>query len=187
MKTLVLFALGFAVLAQESRRIDAVDPGGWSKAKWGMTVEEVVQVFNGQAKRTDGCKERSGSPPSAKDPKVCLAEIEDIEIEGDHFRVAFRFDRVTKRLDIVNLEPVGDLYAWDTRAEKLERMLTEKYGQPAYRKNTDQRLFKGVDCTWVFPQTKIFLMGAYSPSRLIKGGPLLTVIYSRRDQESEKL
>lgn len=90
---LTLVAVSFAMPSGSQEVND-----GWNEAKWGMTPDQVEKVI--------------GSPMSVPDlAKVCRGpcnegtalELEDYELNGQHFTVRFWFSNPDKRLQAVSM------------------------------------------------------------------------------------
>src|SRR5208337_1616445 len=75
----IVMALGGALMAGD-------DPGGWSKARWGMTDAAVIKAFDGKAKRVE------------KEDKNHLGQlaIDGLEIAGVKFDVSMEFGKDNK-------------------------------------------------------------------------------------------
>ncbi|HTX34337.1 MAG TPA: hypothetical protein VME43_04920 [Bryobacteraceae bacterium] len=136
-RTYIMVALALACAAVE-------DPGGWTKAKWGMTDDQVLAAFPGQAARLD--------PPELNGARV---SIKSIELSGAEFRVYFIPDAAGHlRAVILNaVKPTGALF------QSLENLLVAKYGRPW---KTDEAGDSGVQ--WSFPTTVITLTRVQVPN-----------------------
>lgn len=125
------------------------DPGGWSKAKWGMTKKQVLAAFGDEAKspppRLDG--KRFGSEPGVTVP--------GLDIAGVTFTAELTFEEETTRLDRIVLHSL-DKKPSDTLFDSLERLLTQRYGQPVRRdiRSVSKLILSAM---WVFPKTVIEL------------------------------
>ena len=132
---------------------------GWSNSRWGMTREEIAEVFKGQVVQLP------------KPEKFGYGEantvIEQIQLCGELFKVWFLEDPKTQALKAVLIKPLkGEVQAGrdflnpDTLFDGLHRLLIEKYGQPtvATDKKPDSTLRKRkMFSEWIFPHTIIEL------------------------------
>jgi len=94
---------------------------GWRNARWGMTVDEVLNAFPGEATRLD---------PELKlaDGAVVAAGIDVHEIVSHRFRVRFVFEG--GKLSLVSLRTPPDWYAGPEVYGEIEKALTARYGRP---------------------------------------------------------
>lgn len=160
----IMMALAGALLAGD-------DPGGWSKAKWGMTDEEILKAFDGQAKRWEN---------AAPGQRGGLA-IYGLEIAGVKFDVSMGFDKEDKLLGVsfapsdqmeesrkvLDGHASAQVLAMRAKAtfQALENLLVEKYGRPW---KSDEGT-NSTEMQWTFPTTVITL------SRDVVGSAELTL------------
>jgi len=102
------------------------DVNGWQEAKWGMTEDEVLEAFKGEAIRLDKIVAYQASYASIG--------IINYDISGDKYLVHFIFDENKKNLQRIAITPEATTIL-DFHFRRLEQLLTEKYGIP-YFKNT---------------------------------------------------
>lgn len=95
-------------------------PGARGNARWGMTVDEVVAAFPGEAVRASPAEIEKGSGP---------VRIDNCEIAGTHFQANFFFYRAS-RLTQITLGPSSKRDASRPLFDRLAKMLAEKHGQP---------------------------------------------------------
>jgi|SRR5471030_1677981 hypothetical protein len=169
----------FAITWGPATAADTDDPGGWKKAKWGMTVEQVVSAFRGSKDRLvkihdpDGLRMMDGL--LAVDGCVDL-QIPKIFLLGEPqrcFHVWFGFTKTTPGTLIeVDLTPnpltsISNTFAFTA----LQDMLTDKYGLPAYQKRSEPKTLVYSDETvWKFPLSRIRLSlvgGSSNPQNLV--------------------
>jgi hypothetical protein len=95
--------------------------GEWRAARWGMTVEEVLRAFPGEAVRLD---------PEQKlaDGNTVSAGIERHEVGGQAFRVRFVFE--AGRLALVSLAAGHEKFVGAEAFERLGKLLAERFGAP---------------------------------------------------------
>jgi hypothetical protein len=128
---------GLATLA-----VAADDPGGWSKAKWGMTDDEILKAFDGQVKRFDKVdayqKARVG--------------IESLEVAGVKFKV-YMSPGPDDKLEHVLFTPISRDDNDDHTFQALENLLVQKYGPP-WRSDDDR---SETELQWSFATTIISL------------------------------
>lgn len=111
-----LYIVMLAVLAASA----ADDPGGWTKAKWGMTEPQIADAFGKDAVRLD-------PPEKISDIQVHLAV--PVDLAGVQFRALMVPDAAGK-LDSVLIDPVNQSDANDGLYQSLQELLVQKYGQP---------------------------------------------------------
>lgn len=160
MRTALIGALLLCLIACRS----TTDLRGWRQAKWGMTEEEIVDAFRGEAIRL--------SPPERYHQAVATVGIEYMQIGGFSFKADFLLDEKTKRLFQVTIRPLHQ--EEENRIpfvlrDAVKDGLTRKYGEPAIAAG---RSFK-----WVFPSTVIEL-DAQERSLGVDG--LVSLIYRSR-------
>ncbi len=92
----------------------------WRSARWGMTVEEVLKAFVGEAARID---------PEEKlaDGKVVAVGIERFDVGGVPCRVRFLFEG--GKLVLVSLKSAADRFVEPATYEALERRLGAEAGR----------------------------------------------------------
>jgi hypothetical protein len=144
------------------------DVKGWREAKWGMTENEILITFKGEAVRLEKIEEYSSW--------YAPIGIIDYEIAGDKYKVHFLIDKDKKVLQQVNI--IADEGFKEIRYKKLEQILTEKYGTPSF-KNSDKNESK---IAWNFPSTIIELTYIHMKPVIEN----LTVIY-HPPKESRKI
>lgn len=100
----------------------APDTGeGWRGARWGMTVDEVLKAFPGEAVRID---------PEMRlaDGTVVAAGIDAHQVASRPFRVRFVFQ--DGKLSLVSLRTPPDSYAGHEVFAEVEKALAARYGPP---------------------------------------------------------
>ncbi len=141
------------------------DVEGWNKARWGMTENEVLKVFEGKATAVEKPQKTLGL--SKQWDAYVLVVLDEIEIGKDKYTVNFIFDGNDKKLIKVAVV-IKDKSPSELQFSSLEQMLTEKYGSPSFTKDDrtpDKRLSRGVvlegsdllERAWNFPSTIIEL------------------------------
>ena len=126
MERAFLGILAFAALAF-ARPAGSQDLGGWQDAKWGMTPDEVQKVLS--------------YPTSVADlSKVChepcnegaALELEDYDLNGQHFIVRFWFTKPDLRLQAVSMyaKHLDDANG-NEAFPKMKNFLETSYGKPA--------------------------------------------------------
>ena len=135
--------IGFSLLCLLSCRAK-IDLEGWRQAKWGMTEEEILDAFKGEAVRLN--------PSERYHQAVATVGIEFLQISGFSFKAHFLLDEKTKRLFQVTIQPLHQ--------EEVNRIpfvlrdavkdgLTKKYGGASVK--------DGHTLKWIFPSTIIEL------------------------------
>lgn len=127
------------------------DVQGWREAKWGMTENEILEAFKGEAVRLDKIEEWGQLNLYA------FIGINNYDIDGNKYGVYFAMDKTAKtlkRIQIYLLDTTSGLVR--NRFRDLEKLLTEKYGAPSFKDASDKILNKIV-VSWNFPSTIIEL------------------------------
>ena len=112
----------------------ADDPGGWSKARWGMTDAQLSDAFGTDSLHLDG--HFSVNLTVAKIP--CHAMM-DLDKDG--------------HLTVVGIEPVKTTDMTDVLYLSLQDMLVQKYGRP-WKSSEENGI---TNLQWTFPTTLITL------------------------------
>jgi hypothetical protein len=134
---------------------------GWRDSRWGMTEEQILNTFKGEAVRLPAEKKLAKG-------NYCNIVIENVKLGISIYQVNFVMDGQTKGLITVRISPAEKWNLGDktTQAEfkDLEKLLIEKYGNPSYRDemgNPDfSKRIKGhtnLVTKWNFPTTSIQL------------------------------
>jgi hypothetical protein len=132
---MTLRALGLVLLAPLAAAPALVAaqalPAGaeWREARWGMTAEQVLRAFPGEAKLLE-------QPIALADGNVVAAGIERHVVAGTAFRVRFVFDGGGK-LVLVSLRTDEGAYAGADRLGPIEAALAARLGPPADRAAVD--------------------------------------------------
>ncbi len=138
----------------------ADDPGGWTKAKWGMNSQEIIKLFQGEA---------AGETPRLTIPSY--------EVAGTKFRVLLIMDKAD-RLDHVSMSPIALADSTDALFQSVEELLVQKYGRPWKSEEAGT-----TDLQWTFPTTLITLSRTKSA---IAGAALISVSFKHRT-ESDRM
>jgi hypothetical protein len=128
-------------------------PPVWRSARWGMTKDEVLAAFPGEAQRL--------ATPADFGPQVGGSTdiaIPAYEIDGLKFRVLFGFES-----DALNRVHLSAVKAGVTTCSDLEKLLTEKHSAPSDR-STTQTTVRGEQIVWKRPEQTITLACAEAPS-----------------------
>jgi hypothetical protein len=144
---------------------DSDDPGGWAKAKWGMTVEQVTSAFRGSKYRLVPIRAVDGPAMDgllAIDGCVDLQIAKTAQVEPPRcFRVWFGFTKATPptlmHIDF-KTDPPSSM-ANTPAFIALRDMLSDKYGLPASEKKSQppDALFFSDEVIWKFPKSRIRL------------------------------
>jgi len=139
---------------------DPINIAGFGKTKWGMSPEQVLKAETPRAKKID--------PPEEFKGGIGLIAIDEIEIGILKLKVTFIFDESGKELKQANLTSYekGDPVINAKDFNSLEKLLTEKYGNPTYKR--ESRLI-----SWKLKTTTIELTHFYIPNLMTN----LVVIY----------
>ena len=143
---------------------DRDDPRGWTNAKWGMTVEQVISAFRGSKYRLVPIRAVDGA---AMDGLLAIDGCVDLQIPKVMlepprcFHVWFGFTKtIPATLIHVDLKPDPPSSMSNTAAFiALRDMLTDKYGPPGYEKKSQppEALFFSDEIIWKFAETRIRL------------------------------
>jgi hypothetical protein len=146
----------------------AEDPGGWTKAKWGMSSAEIIKLFEGDAIKED-------LPAGSTFGRISIPAY---EVVGTKFYVLLITDK-DDRLDHVSMRPVAMADCTDQLFQSLEELLVQKYGRPWKSDESGTTEFQ-----WTFATTVITLSRTKSS---ITGAALLSVSYKRRAPGFDKM
>jgi hypothetical protein len=140
----------------------AEDPGGWSKARWGNTDDEIIRAFDGDVIRFDHRDEANHA----------RVGIESMELAGTKFRV-YMVPGADDRLNSVLITPCQHDDATDAVFQTLGGLLVQKYGNPwkSDEGNTTQ-------LQWTFKTTIITLSRIRIPEVKFQ---LVHLQYKRKD------
>lgn len=128
---------------------DPKNIAGYDKTVWGMSEDEVLNAESPLA-------EKLANPVKTAAGDIRSITIKAIKIASTEFRVLFIFDSKDRKLKQVTLEGLNDLDPGFTFSS-IEKLLTEKYGTPTYKK-------EGNDVSWKLPKTIIELLYFNIPS-----------------------
>ncbi len=107
----------------------AVEDGDWRAARWGMTRDEVLYAFPGEAKPLE-------APQKLADGNVVAVGIEKAAIGATDFRVRFVFDPAG-RLVLVSLRTDPKTYAKPEVFHATRRELVARLGAPGAESSDD--------------------------------------------------
>jgi hypothetical protein len=161
---LILAVTPAFLLAQNPKLID---PGGWGKAKWGMSPDQVLGAL-------PGARLLTGNPLARKfGNRVSPIGVDGIEIASHRFDAFMLFD--DQGLESVLLKPrSGEVQS--LLFESIEDRLIAKYGQPASR--DIQTVIAGQRRSrWLFPTTMVDL----EVIELDRHMAFLVIAYKKRD------
>ena len=139
-------------------------PPVWRTARWGMTKDEVLAAFPGEAQRLAQPADFGPSTPGSSD-----IAIPAYEADGARFRVLFGFESNALNRILLSAMKPGNATCGD-----LEKLLTEKNAAPAARNDTGTSL-RGEEMVWKRPDQTITLACAGVPSL---GFRSVTLIYT---------
>ena len=134
------------------------DVDGWTKAKWGMSEQEIGLAF----------------APDIK--TVPYLGLDDVKVDNLHFAVRFWIDPGSKKLIRVRLTNI-DKKISASSFSAIEKALAQQYGPPTRRAN-GARLVSA----WEFPSSVIEMH--YGESPLI--GRYLVLSYSQAAKQAPK-
>lgn len=160
MKKMILFCIVMLFMASSSWAQDPIDIKGWNNTLWGMTEDNIRQLFEGQItvikkqEIDDGKLYRNLS-------------LNKYNIAGVDFDVLFEMGTADNRLRSVRLVCIPALNSYFGRFEQL---LTGKYGPPKSKDGSQS----GKTASWFLPSTKIELIF----SHMYGFGNILNILYS---------
>ena len=142
-------------------------PPVWRAARWGMTKDEVLAAFPGEAQLLAKPENFGPATPGSTD-----VAIPAYEAGGTTFRVLFGFESsALNRIHLSAAKP-GDATCGD-----VEKLVTETHAAPAARNNTGTSL-RGEEIVWKRPDQTITLACAGVPSL---GFRSVTLVYTPPD------
>jgi hypothetical protein len=187
------------VLAVAAIALAGDDPGGWSKARWGMTEAQILHAFAGEAVRLDPPEQMGLSADQAATLAKLRNNLNEFRTQMGHkpedvvkpaapnavlvrvavpsftlARVAFRALLVPDQagqLDSVLLTPINHADETGTLFETLEQMLVQKYGRPWVTKDGES-----ADVQWTIHTTVITL----TRWRGLSDRLCVTILYKRK-------
>lgn len=147
MKTQII--VGFILICALPTFGQQKDVQGWREAKWGMTENEILEAFKGEAVRLDKIEEWGQLNLYAS------IGINNYDIDGNKYGVNFAMDKTTKKLKMVQISLLDHTSGLvRTHFRDLEKLLTEKYGAPSF-KNASDKILNEIVVSWNFPSTII--------------------------------
>jgi hypothetical protein len=153
-RNLVLFLLLFGAVGDGQAMI-AKDVDGWTKAKWGMSEQEIRLTF---------------APDIRTVPYLGL---DDVTLDSLHFSVRFWLDAKSNQLTGVRLTNI-DKNLSTSSFSALEKALVKEYGPPTQRANGARLI-----TVWEFPSSIIVMH--YGESPLI--GHYLLINYNKTTKQ----
>jgi hypothetical protein len=136
-----------ALLAVLGAAHAAPPDAAWRAARWGMSVDEVVAAFPGEATRLEPAQ-------TLADGNVVGAGIDEHVVDGQAFRVRFVF--AGGRLALVSLRTPASAYAQPEVFTRVEAQLTAALGAPAAR-DSDDNFIDLRQTRWVSGRTAVDL------------------------------
>jgi hypothetical protein len=168
-KGTILGILAFAILAFAPPAA-ADDLGGWQEAKWGMTPGEVQKALSHPTRAADLAK-----VCGEKCNEGAALELDDYQLDAQHFVVRLWFTKVEMRLQDVSMyaKQLDDTNG-NEAFTKIKSLLESLYGKPA-----SVHLRRGeFNISWSLPLTTVTL---YSNAM-----NYMTIIYEERSNEPGK-
>lgn len=144
------------------------DTKGWYKAQWGMTEDQLLELFKDDIKKTERV--------DFQDTYSTL-EIDNYDLNNSKFRITFRMDKENNKLkEVVLFCKIATACMFND----FENLLIEKYGSPTKSDLTRDQLGSKRISTWILLNTKIDLSyNTASPSM----HPFLSIIYKSSKKE----
>ncbi|HIJ96423.1 MAG TPA: hypothetical protein HPP94_11925 [Desulfuromonadales bacterium] len=130
---ILLFSIFVATTAQAAD--DTNNLRGYGKAVWGMTPNEVIKVEKQRAEKLKQTEKYENL--------VGIVTIKEIQIGITKFSAIFLFDESGQKLEQVNLNSFeNDSSTNAFTFTSVEKLLTEKYGAPTYKKGNASASWK---------------------------------------------
>ena len=170
MKQAVLGILAFVTLAFAGPAAGE-DIGGWQEANWGMTPGEVQKVLSYPTSVADLAKVCRGPCNEG-----AALEIDDYDLNGQHFTVRFWFGKPDSRLEGVSMHAKQfDHTNGEEALMKIKNILETSYGAPgSIAMDRGHFVF-----LWTLPSTNITLYSDATND--------MTILYEqRREKENSK-
>jgi hypothetical protein len=133
-------------MAPTTTTTTTMPPPVWRAARWGMTKDEVLAAFQGEAQRL--AKPAAFGPPTPGSSDIAIPAF---DADGVTVRVLFGFEsNALNRIHLFAAKP-GDATCGD-----VEKAVTAKHSAPAARNNTGTSL-RGEEIVWKRPDQTITL------------------------------
>jgi hypothetical protein len=147
-KRTVLAILAFATLVF-APPATGEDIGGWQEAKWGMTPDELQKALSYPTIVVDLAKVCGENCEEG-----AALELDDYDLNGQHFMVRFWFTKADRRLHTVSMyaKQLGDANG-NEAFTKMKRFLETSYDSP---RSTELKRGYFI-IIWVLPSTTITL------------------------------
>lgn len=129
---------------------NAKDVPGWSNTRWGMTEDEIKEIFKDKIVKLENIQHY------ANDKEYASIGLKDVEIIGAKFNVFFVMDQDTKKLVKVVIRH-AEQFSVVIMFKLLEVELMKKYGPPFYKDTTSEGDKVELFTMWNFPSTQIQL------------------------------
>lgn len=146
---------------------------GWQAARWGMTEQELLDAFPGQAVRLDG-----PTAPRDFDGIVARIGIPSVTIAGVQFAVYFLPGAAG--LDQVKLMLRDRALASPELFTRVESALAEKYGRPSFHRGAGNLTLS----RWAHAHTTITLTRSEVPAVRFQS---LYLTYARKTPPTDPL
>lgn len=130
-----------------------IDTKGWGEAQWGMTKDQLLEAFKGQAIEIP--KELFVDHKTYK-----IAIINDYIIDGTRFTVTFFMSIKDDKLQRVHLRSSPSV---ESKYLQFQKLFIEKYGPPNLDKENREGFSRTLVSTWFLTSSKIELTYLYYP------------------------
>ena len=171
MKKILLWCIVISLISVTSWAQPPIDIKGWNNTSWGMTEENIRQSFKGQI--TDVKKQEIDEGKFYRNLK-----LKEYNIDGVNFDVLFEMGSTDNKLRRVRLVCSPSLPSYFSQFEQL---LTEKYGQPKSKDESQSHGSFDKTASWSLPSTQIQLI--FSQIRGL--GSILNIVYSDQSLKKE--
>jgi hypothetical protein len=149
----------------------AADDAGWNNAKWGMTSEQIIQIYpEARALAKPEKYEQVGEIFNA------VLGIERFELATQIYRIRFLMDAKNVLGGVILAH--DDQFKMTVEQATLENLLTQKYGSPSFAEDTRDG---GRSVTWTSKGVTITLNNISVPRIDLYG---IRLIYLRPNTKS---
>jgi hypothetical protein len=150
MKKLLFVCFIFIVLVtfRSNSIAQPKDVEGWRDARWGMTENQILEKFKGEAVKLKVKKNIIS--------KYSTIGINEITIDSNKYTVYFLFDTSNTLQQVnINLVSSASRKTIETIFNSLISSFIKTYGKPIAEKDRTREKFRNIGALWIFPTTDI--------------------------------
>ncbi len=155
-----------------------IDIKGWNTTSWGMTEDDIINMFPEKIVKIDQGKKQHSNSETFTPLKIQKYTVGDADLE-----IFFEMGVKDKKLQQVRMICRNPLPSQFTDFEKL---LIGKYGQPTHSAEPRSPFGYEKTSSWMFPSTKIDLIYKFTRGM----GSIINILYTNQEitkVESDKL